>query len=1670
MLLLGGVSGYAGAGEPLAAADGVNAGSVDIEVFSGPIAVTDRHIVRTVEGRQRFRAALEMTLHRHDIEPEEGRSTAVTLTFQMRLIDRDTQAEVALENATISVSRAVVGRADVASPDPVVDTWIQTLEFSPAVGEVIDPRVKLELEVTVAASDSGEISFPVVEPVRTAEAVRFLVLSGKLWFGGVETSFLELSNDPSSSMRFDGTYSARLGVAARSGWATAAGVAGRRFGDGEELDVIYDPVTGDARVVGGAQAFTTTASDIVSVVGVRFVRGPMVLDSDGVVVKSSHVLFPSGFGVSTAQNSLRHKPGLDLGEMRLKDDFALPLKQVVGRPSGGGYFYVFLDRLPLRFRTREIEWNIDSGTFGFSQTPSDDPLDPADAVLVRELQEQELVELTPFMADRSAAQRPSNDGFMRRLKSQSAVVVGVGSRGEASVSAQFDVEAGRMESHFPQSVEIKWTSGRLTLVENVVSKPSYLRTDESGTIGFQRDCDGDCGGSSGPGAFVFSPTEQIWDVTRDGGLTSSVNLRAERLRWGTTELAGGRVPPEGGAAYAHQTSQWTEGRFHVPGTWAAGKELLDIEASQRAEAMLLSGVLEDGSYERPESAGYRAGRGDYAGLNLRVGVAGVKTGRSVLAGVSTADYQLKARTKYYVRRGGVTGIHEASELTPSTLSMYGFPVRMDGLRLAFRDGLAVESKIGGVIHVDCPDPRRPGFDLEFKELSFKCRGQPHRMQLATQGEKKTLAYWGVNIQPLSIEFAQPKPATGCAGVDDGFLLVGVETGFPSITPQKMHAVLGFTSRGNLVTKANPLSAGLEFDSRFVLPPYLQMLGGGGVPWEVTVVGAAYLNNPIPTPEPVGFQRPTDGFLTFPGTINIPWFEDVKVQFHVSSSSTASETTSLVHVMGGWPANPAGGNGVGWEMGGKTYFTDKLFDLDHLAFPPGIQLKDYRNSGSAAYKPRAQKRWLGVVDFDFPLVWDAIQRRFHSENQVSDLLVLGGVERRVQSLSPSTAEITFGVQLGLPRLNAQGLVAAVSEGIQGAVADALTQALAGTALKNQLGVGLAQFDALLSERVHACFDLPLIAAADPVANAVLAGEPVLSQLGALEANLTTLAELGLVDEVSQRLGAGLGAIDATLALVTPDERGRRGLLNGLVRELLRRSGVAGAETLGEAALEAALSQTLSEIDPDLAEVEEVLLRVQTLIQQTDRALMSQVRGIFQESARDLRLVADQALNDVALAKAADSWEILSPLARRDRIRRLISERVMASDVIPKFQYVVRQHVQDANESFRAALDDVFGQVNHLVRAVLSKTIGGLVESRNPAVGDMGPRSGGEGKIAALNIEGYAQINDESLRVLNINGRFEFNVPDALRVQAHLRIQEYDADTPPAGCRLTRGATVAVVEVKANAECDWIGKAGTVVGVGAKFALLGGEPVGFDGYFDFKGEVTVGPITVNEFRLVAGFGTAGVAANTWAYVGGKAQGRFGAYEAAAGIFLGRTCDVEILRMVDPSVSLSLKEARVDTREPITGVYFYGEGWMPLNEVFGIPSTCLLTLKGGSGSGFFAFIGKREPSGKDAVFLGCKQLYGVEGTVLCALTARGTMTVFGAAALDIPKLPFVGAPANEGLFGMASSAVDSVIGGTYVIQGTGTFSVQFGYCPLCVTASRTIGLTWTIAPPRASLGVDF
>ncbi len=1658
----------------------VDDASSNVKILPGTPSVASATIIRSVPGQEGFTINVPLTAWRYDLETVPVPSLAVPLTFTLRLFDQATSTDVPLAASTFSATRTLAAKSGSL---PAADTWTQSLSLELADWSTLDPTATYIVEVSVSHAEPDATPVPAFPPAVQSAPGRLLGLSGTLRFGGVVTTFTQLGNNPSAAMAAapGGGFSTQLAVSGQSG--TAASAPGRTYGNGALLAVAFDPATGDASVTAGTQAFSTPDTDIVGLGALRFVRTTMLLNPAGALLNGGGLILPAGCGVSTNQGSRRHVPALSLGSLQLADDFSLPFSTFnFTPPAGSDFYYVFVDRLPVRWRTTGLVWDVAAGTLQFTQAAPADPADPAGPVLTRLFQEQELAALAPLLANPAAAQRWSNDAFLGGISDQSPVTIGVGATGSATLSVSVDLAAGQMTSHFPAGVTVSWSAGRFTLAENQIVAPSYLDGAGPVSISHSRDCPGGCGTNSGPGSFAFTPLNEKWAFTADGGLWASGAVAPQELGWGSTELKSGPQPP--GTIFAHKTSQWTQGAVHVPGTWLAGSSST-VDEPRRPAALLLSGALASGEFERPDTPGYLDGLADYAGLNLRAGVPGALQAYSVLAGVQTPVYSLKARCKYYVRSSGVTGIHEAAGLSPSNLLMYGFNVNLDGLRLAYLDGENVESKTGGAVHI--PDPvRAGGFDLEFSELKFLCRGQPGKCTLATGGAAKTLAYWGTDIVPLSMEFKQPVTA-GCASVASGFILVGARTKFPSITPQSLHASLGFDEFGNLVTQASDLAKGLDVDSRFTLPASIQVAGAGEVPWEVTITGKGYLNNPRPgttsRPRPSGWLQPQDGFLTFPATINAPWFEDMKVQLHVSASSTAT-SASIFEIMGGWPANPADGMGAGWrDAAGQSFFTNKSFDPDHIGFPvdsaanPQLRsVEQYRDTATDLFNPRAQKRWLGVVDFDFPLVWEPVQRRFHSNKQTANLVVLGSVDRQVKSLSPSTAELTFGVQFSIPRLNAASLAAAAMEQLSSVLADALQQTL-GTASSALLTGGMNQLDGLLAERLATALTEPVSAAVDPVAGAIVtalgAGQSAASQAAELSNALRALPALGLLDDVDARLQAGESAIQAALDLVAAAPDGSRNIVRNLAVKLVRDSGIPGAGELADMAITAALGETMPKIDGDFGQAEEVLRRIKALLGQTRGRVASQVTAVFSGASASLLAVANASAAEIdSVLGTAEARALLSPPAQKERIKRIITERLMASTVIPRFQTVVRQHVQDLNQSFRAAVDDVIAGVNHIVREVISKTIdnavSGLTNSDHKAVGGMGPSSGGSGKLAAFNLEGYAQINDESLRVLDINGKFEFNVPDSMKVQAHLRIEEFDANTPATGCR-PPGSSFAVVTVDAQAQCDWIGTAGTTVGVGAKFSLQDGSPVGFDGSFDLRGEIALGPVVVKEARLIAGFGsTTGPGGTTWAYVGAKVRGSFNAYEAAVGMFLGRCCTVEPIALIDPEVAKALGKSNINPNKPITGVYFYGEAWIPLNEVYGIPSTCLFTVRAGAGAGFFAFVGTDlTTGGEGAAFIGCKQFFGVEGTFLCIFSIHGEMTIIGAVSTPgAPPPP--GAAPGDGLFARAQGPPPA--GAAFILYGQGKFSAQLGACPFCLKVSKSVGLIWSIGGPDPGLEIDF
>jgi len=259
---------------------------------------------------------------------------------------------------------------------------------------------------------------------------------------------------------------------------------------------------------------------------------------------------------------------------------------------------------------------------------------------------------------------------------------------------------------------------------------------------------------------------------------------------------------------------------------------------------------------------------------------------------------------------------------------------------------------------------------------------------------------------------------------------------------------------------------------------------------------------------------------------------------------------------------------------------------------------------------------------------------------------------------------------------------------------------------------------------------------------------------------------------------------------------------------------------------------------------------------------------------------------------------------------------------------------------------------------------------------------------------------------------------MEFNAYLQIKELDSDGPPS-CTITSGKAAEVTVGATDISVDWISP-DLRASIGGKFSFQttpSFRPIGMGGSFELVGPLSFEAFEITELGATMAFG------QLENYLGCKARVKFNKYEFAGGLFFGKTCSIEPLLLVDPDV------ASVLGPPPFTGAYVYAEGWIPLNEALGIPSSCFFNIRAGIGAGVFYFV--------EGPTYGGKALLGLSGEVLCIVSVKG-------------EVKMVGVKQGDDL----------------TLKGTGTLSGEIGVCPFCVDFSKSIGMKYK----NGSFDVDF
>lgn len=1560
--------------------------------------------IRTDVSRDFFRVRAKVDLTRYDdYDSDNPQVTAIGTRLTAVLRDSHNnfiplqQSVFDFDQPTASFVEAVLNQGDTFVPrNPASSSAERNLDLRP-VGQLLSATRTYRVEVTVSHFETVGTVTPTTGNARTTPASTLLDFNGTLAFAGTTATFTSVASpEPAVDGFGEEHVISTLRINNQSG-----SFQGLSFGNGTALHVqLFN--TGVAHLVSGSLSFS----------GIGFPANPGGIDYslEGVSATSTNILgtvrlsLPSGLGVAADAVTRIHEAELTFPSTLLTSQLQ-PIAATVSNVTNG---WAAEESKPFIFEYNAVSWDVAQDRIRFTTTGK--------VSFVRGQANATL--LADPLVDANQRLKLSNDGYYNGISLVSSAQVTVTlDPGNSSARMSCDVAFGGSLylAHFPHNSLISANDGSQRITNDQVD-PTFggltagsLIGGGNLRVGYRRDCPKNgCGTPAGAKNLQFTAAGGQLKFTRDGGLSATGTLTApESLNWGWIPAAG---------KYAHTAGVFSDAGFHASGIFLPFSEQGGVATAPEAlpARLLFTGVspTAPNTVERPGSNAYKAGLGDYAGLNFRVVDWGDQDGTLVLAGQSAPPFPLTNRVKYYVRASGVTGIHEAiNDQFAPTAVIYGMDFEFTSLGWAFLDGEDVASRTDGNLAVPFPSD----FSLDFEKVRISCIGALESAEIsATDADGlKKLAYWNADFRPLSLAF-EGKEAELCDPSERN-LVLGVEA-YAGGIPQPLSGTIGFQENGNLITLASQ-DLDPPFDSRFRLPNNFELAGPSGQTYRATPVGEAYLNDYAALPN-------GDGWMNLAAHLDIPFFSDMEVHLH--TSAVKDDDDALYHVMGGFPDD-------GFESNGKHFFNEAVFDVSNRGFPTGVQLDAYRTGFPAPnvkYRPVARKKWLNVIDLEYPLQWRSVSRSFISHSDAGDKFLVLSSSHRVDYLSPDFVEISFGGSIStLPKLSIANFVADKAED----VTDILKEKLE----TNVVDAGIQGLSEVLDVKQREFFEKALAPAIDASVDAIMT--PVTKNWNAAfktweNPDLPFVINLGLLDgtngvvaQIREKLTAAKGALGVLQEIDIRLEDAEFALtaIEGFIAESndqplgdLQTTVLALAELVSSALDKPEFAEKISALMdravPRVVEIRNVITEVRTFITQVRNAMgdagefTNQVDSMVTANLESMQDAIDDVRNDIEkilkeVKTGVDSLPQLEAIIRQ-KIKQRIYDYMLGLPIIADFNRLIKQRLYDVSAMMTEAIDEVFDQINLTLRDIIRGVAGGLDEKFEEMLGDVGA------SMATASIDGYAKVRNDSLTELRLDIKAKLTVPDEMKAHVYLIIKEVSSENSPAECVPKTGKATEVTMGAKDIAVEWLFP-GTIVNIHAKFLIDGDGKdfplLGMGGGFDITGEISFA-----DSIVIRKLGASVMFSIQEAYISAAAQIEVQGFSGGGGIFLGRTCSVDAL-FWDPTVQSVIGDP------PFTGMYGYGEFWIPIPTLIGIPSTCLFNLSAGVGAGAGFFIEGPTVFGK--MFLG------VSGDVLCIISITGEITLVGVAR-----------PSGLSL------------------AGEGRFKVELGWCPICLKLDKMIRLT--------------
>jgi hypothetical protein len=835
----------------------------------------------------------------------------------------------------------------------------------------------------------------------------------------------------------------------------------------------------------------------------------------------------------------------------------------------------------------------------------------------------------------------------------------------------------------------------------------------------------------------------------------------------------------------------------------------------------------------------------------------------------------------------------------------------------------------------------------------------------------------------------------------------------------------------------------------------------------------------------------DGFFSLVGTLDVAFFEDLKVHMHVGGDPTSE--VGLLHVLGGWTVN------------GKNWFDESGFDSEKRGYTSSNTLAVYREGGPKVnnklvpdFLPRARKKWFGVVDFDYPVIWFSSGRYLRTPEDLDINLLVLRVKSAIKFLSSTDSSFNFGASFsnnitanfndmtknafngkatkafkdaGIPWVG--DLFVDMIQGIDTNLEDT-NKTRADKALQEhvdpKLEALLDQLDAAYDTNAGT-FTTPAQAIIATALNVTLPSgsgtsastEPIRARLRKCyepatqgESFLQTVrrellkVETG-VYAVTEQVGFDSngdivldwdpqGPSDARIATRAPGllkpstssafgTTNRLPLIGNLVQGILGFSApkVVGNKTkvsfgfVTQATdwLDAAIADHTAEFYPTLLELRKGL--------NTSRDTVKKVRGYMQNgqkihfnlekkatsftSAGLNALMANLETDFVdAINALNDNGKRYSDYSRTEvrlQLRQALVRRFLAVTVFKDYHDLVRSYTVPVTKEVGNLIDYLIKFGGELAIAALGQMAEGLgivkksqdFTKSKALKGDLG------GPVKAAQIKGSAKTVGDSLTYLKLDAKMALDLgKDKLNFNGFFLYETYKAKGT-GSCSLTNtgGSSAEAVKV----EFGTIGQ--PIKGFGDKLKLTIKakidfkvnpttqelEPLGMGGLL----QRTSGKITFAKQFVVEDFGAALSFGALENYFAAKMAFKISTAKVAGGIYVGRTCTLDPLKMVDKDVVSLIGQP------PFTGFYLYGEGSMPIFN-----AGCMFNLTAGAGVGGFYFA--------EGPTYGGKVKATVSGQALCLAKFSGKLTGYGVQRAD-----------------------------KFSIKAVGELGAELGPCPVCI-----------------------